>query len=365
VPTPKEQISVQDPSCDLPPELVVFGCSEAMQAIRQTIQKVASSSAPVLITGETGAGKEVVARQIHLLSPWRDWPFGKVNCPILRVAPEENDPLRDSMIPVGCSSSAKAAEGLPPPRATLFLDEIALLDPALQVRLLEKLQDGPLLRVGLPEDKPLELRVICATSRQLEHESRAGIFLRELYDAIKVVVIELPPLRQRRVDIPQLASYFLEHYSRKLQTAVPPPPPKLMRLMSDYHWPGNIRELKNLILRYVVQGSEDAFAGELGHRLSRRSSSLTPSTGAASMKEVTRQAVQELERKIIRTVLEQYHWNRRESARALNISYRALMYKIKAAGVPPKRVFRGERQTQPQGGHPAHPDRQKPNGTAD
>jgi two-component system, NtrC family, response regulator AtoC len=341
VPTPMQEDHLLDDATDqLPPESIIFGSSEAMQAIRRTLRNVAASSAPVLITGETGTGKEVLARQIHSFSPWRDWPLCKINCPIIRSSPGEDDPLGDSIIALGYLANRKVTESLVPPRTTLFLDEIALLDPALQIRLLERVEEGPLLRIVLPEDMSFELRLVCDTSRQLDQEVRAGSFLRGLYDTIKVVVAELLPLRERRGDIPQLTSYFLHYYNRKFQTRTPPPPARIMRLMSEYHWPGNIRELENLMMRYVVQGSEGAFTGELGNQYSRRLSSETPSGGPSSMKEVTGQAVQELEQKIIRTVLEEHHGNRKLSARALNISYRALLYKIKAAGVPPKRHAR-------------------------
>jgi len=149
-------------------------------------------------------------------------------------------------------------------------------------------------------------------------------------------------MRNRAGDIPRLVDYFLGDYNRKFQASVPLPSRAVLNRLNEYRWPGNIRELENLMIRYVIKGTEEAFSGELGARPPRPSPAVMSAKEPLPLKMAARQVVQEYERKIIRKVLEEHHWNRRETARALKISYRALLYKIKDAGVPPKRnVSRG------------------------
>ncbi len=349
-----------DPLVSLPTEGVFFGSSEGMQALREMSEKVATSSAPILIVGETGTGKEVMGQILHRKSPWHDRPLFKVNCPVLRGSIAGYDPFSDGIIASMVPAGVEAEQERTILHGTIFLNEIALLDATLQVRLLEKMREGPLLRVNLPGNKGLELRVICSTSRRLQEDVEAGAFLRELFYLIKVVTLEIPSLRHRRIDIPQLTSYFLDLYNHRFGRSVPPPSRRIMRMMSEYEWPGNIRELENLIMRYVVRGSEEAFEGELGGHEPGPAAPALPVKGSISLKKVARQAVEELERKIIRKVLEEHHWNRKQAARALNISYRALLYKIKDAGVPPKRVTRSGWLPRPVPREPSPPHSDKP-----
>ncbi len=332
--------SVGDLLQDFHPEEVIFGSSGGMQVVRQTLQKAALSGSPVLITGETGTGKEVMARLVHLQSPWRDGPFFKVNCPVLQGAAGGDDPLGCAAAAPAQMTGGEAGGGGVSSRGTLFLNEIAFLNQTLQVRLLEKLQESPVFRVGLAEGNGLEFRIVCTTSQNLEREVSAGNFLRELYYLIRVVTVDLPPLRRRREDLPILVNYLLDRYNRRFQKSVPLPPQRILRMMSEYDWPGNIRELENLMMRYVVQGTPEAFQGELGSPRPLPVGGGPSRQEALSLKDMTRETIQEWERKIIRRVLEEHHWNRRQAARALKISYRALLYKIKEAGVPPKRILR-------------------------
>jgi DNA-binding NtrC family response regulator len=265
---------------------------------------------------------------------------------VLRPSFGGNDPFGEALTAAAPPLAAKAGGEQIPRRGTLFLNEIALLDRALQVRLMERIEEGPLLRTGPLDGQGLELRVICVTSRQLQGEVATGTFLRELFYMVRVVTLELPPLRQRRGDIPELARYFLDHYNREFRTTTPPPPPRIMDRMRGYDWPGNIRELENLIMRHALQGSEDAFAGELGSRNPSSSAGIS-STDMIPLKKAARDAAHEWERKVILKVLEEHHWNRREAARALNISYTALLYKIKNAGIPPQRNKQGECHPRP------------------
>jgi len=232
-------------------------------------------------------------------------------------------------------------------RGTLFLDEISELDTALQSKLLQLLQDGQFCRIGAQEDKKVEVRVVCATNRKLEEEIAAGNFRSDLFYRINVVNLHMPPLRERAADIPQLISYFLEYYNRKFNARAVHPSADLMNSLKKYHWPGNVRELENLMKRYVILGTEESISGDLRPREVDFFSADISVEGPISLKKITRQAVRELERKLILKVLQHHHWNRKSAARALNISYRALLYKIRDAGLPSNRAPRRPEQVAP------------------
>ncbi len=325
---------------DIPPEAIVFGRSESMQALRERMDKVASANVPVLIQGESGTGKDIVARMIHGLSPWRTGPYVKVNCPAIPGTLLESELF-------GYEKGAfTGAYGMKPGRVelahrgTLFLDEISELDLGLQSKLLQLLQDGQFCRIGAQEDKKVEVRVVCATNRQLEREIETGTFRQDLYYRINVVNLQLPPLRERRGDIPELSAYFLEFYNRKYNCRARDLSGELMSSLQKYHWPGNIRELENLVKRYVILGNEDVISSDL---VAREQEYFNPDInldGPISLKKLTRQATRELERKVILKVLQAHHWNRKQAARALSISYRALLYKIRDAGLPANRSTR-------------------------
>jgi two-component system, NtrC family, response regulator AtoC len=182
--------------------------------------------------------------------------------------------------------------------------------------------------------------VVCATNRQLEVEVEAGTFRQDLYYRINVVNLFMPPLRERRSDIPDLVDYFLQFYNRKFNSRARELSTELMTSLQKYHWPGNIRELENLIKRYVILGNEDVITSDL---VTREQEYFNPDInldGPISLKKLTRQATRELERKVILKVLQAHHWNRKQAARALQISYRALLYKIRDAGIPTNRSTR-------------------------
>jgi len=212
------------------------------------------------------------------------------------------------------------------------------LDLGLQSKLLQLLQDGQFCRIGAQEDKKVEVRVVCATNRKLEQEIENGTFRSDLFYRINVVNLHLPPLRERAADIPELVTYFLDYHNRKYNCRAKMLSTELMTVLRKYHWPGNIRELENLIKRYVILGNEEVIASDLTPRDPDFFNAEIPVDGQISLKKVTRQAVRELERKIILKVLQNCHWNRKQAARALSISYRALLYKIRDAGLPSNRV---------------------------
>jgi two-component system response regulator AtoC len=325
---------------DIPPEGIVFGNSEAMQALRDRLSKVASANVPVLIHGESGTGKDIIARLVHALSPWKTGPFVKVNCPAIPGTLLESELFGYERGAFTGAYGSKPGRVEMAHRGTLFLDEISELDMSLQSKLLQLLQDGQFCRIGAQADKKVEVRIVCATNRRLEEEIENGTFRQDLFYRINVVNLFMPPLRERRSDIDGLVAYFLEFYNRKYNCKARPISPELMEVLQKYHWPGNIRELENLIKRYVILGSEDVVSADLQPR---EADLLTPEVnldGPISLKKLTRQATRALERKIILKVLHNHHWNRKQAARTLNISYRALLYKIRDAGLPPNRARR-------------------------
>ncbi len=333
-------LAINSPLGVIPPVDVIFGRVEAMQEVRQKAEKVARTNLPVLISGESGTGKEILAKLMHRWSPWNNGPFVNVNCPAIPASLIESELF-------GYERGAFTGPYAPDPdrvkvahRGTLFLDEIAELDPVLQAKLLQLLQDGQFCRIGAQEDKRVEVRMICATNRQLEEEIQARNFRQDLFYRINVVSIQLPPLRERLEDIPRLVSYFLERHSEQFDRRVRPPSSQLMKLLQAYDWPGNIRQLENLIKRYVILGSEEALSTDLVSRSQGNLDGDIPADGSVSLKKITRRAVNELERKIILKALQDNHWNRKLAARSLKISYRALLYKIKETGLPPKRASR-------------------------
>ena len=322
---------------EIPPESIVFGHTEAMRALRERLQKLAGANVPVLIQGESGTGKDIIARMIHGMSPWRTGPFVKVNCPAIPGTLLESELFGYEKGAFTGAYGSKPGRVEMAHRGTLFLDEISELDSALQSKLLQLLQDGQFCRIGAQEDKKVEVRVVCATNRQLEQEIATGSFRQDLFYRINVVNLHMPALRERAADIPALVEYFLEYYNRKYNCRARELSDELMGMLQKYHWPGNIRELENLIKRYVILGTEEAIANDLVAQERDVFNPEIPIDGPISLKKLTRQAVRELERKVILKVLQANHWNRKQSARALNISYRALLYKIRDTGLPSNR----------------------------
>jgi two-component system response regulator AtoC len=322
----------------LPPDSVIFGRSAVMRMVRSKIEKLACSNVPVLIQGESGTGKEIVARLLHSRSPWEPGPFVKVNCPAIPGTLLESELFGYEKGAFTGAYGAKPGRVELAHRGTLFLDEIGELDSALQAKLLQLLQDGQFCRIGAQEDKRVEVRMICATNRSLQEEIESGNFRQDLFYRINVLNVHLPPLRERGEDIPALAEYFRELHNEKFNCKARPMSAEMMRLLQEYHWPGNIRELDNVIKRYVILGSEESVRGDLLASQNRQFSPEIPLDGSVSLKIVTRQAVRELERVVILRSLQANNWNRKRVARALSISYRALLYKIRDAGLDGSRA---------------------------
>src|SRR2546427_434730 len=192
-------------------------------------------------------------------------------------------------------------------------------------------------------DKRVQVRVVCATNRQLQREINSGTFRQDLFYRINVVTIQLPPLRERLTDIPRLTKYFLEQFNRQYNLRARPLSNELLSLMQRHHWPGNIRELENVIKSYVITGSEQTIYSELLSWKEEPYNNDFPANGSVSLKALTRKVVIEFERKIISQALEAHSWNRKQAARVLNISYRSLLYKISQTGIAPKRMPMAQR----------------------
>jgi len=308
-----------------------------MQTARQKIDKVAQSGVPILIQGDSGTGKGLLASFIHNLSPKPESAFVKVNCAAIPGALLESELFGYERGAFTGAHSAKPGRVELADGGTLFLDGIDEIDMSLQAKLLQLLQDGQFCRIGGQEDRRVQLRVICATNRRLEQEIANGRFRQDLFYRINVVCIDLPPLRSRAEDIPELAAYFLQIHKARHNMQARPLSPAALHLLGKHSWPGNIRELENLIERYVILGSEDAISSEILNWEHTHATPEIPLEGQIHLKKVTRQAVHDLERKIILSVLEANRWNRKRTAVALKISYRALLYKIRRAGLPSKR----------------------------
>ena len=319
---------------ELPPESVLFGRTDAMHSLRARLDKAVTLDVPVLVEGESGTGKDVLARMLHARSPWNSGIFVKVTCSSI------SDTLADCLGSAATGDlSAYASADCPrhPCYGTLFLDGITDSSCALQSRLSRLLQEGQFCSVNLQQHK-LNLRLVCATNSGWEKAPTLGSFRRELLPRIKVLTLRMPPLRERMVDIPDLTNYFVERFSEFYHCSPKPLSREVLHSLLSYSWPGNVRELENLMRRYVLFGCEESLCEELTIRSHKCAFLAQSESGAVSLKELTRNAVREVERDAILKVLEANRWNRRRAAIALKISYRALLYKLKAAGMSPNRV---------------------------
>lgn len=308
-----------------------------MRQVRLKLERIGATNVPVLLTGESGTGKELLARMLHRQSNWAAGPFVKVNCPAIPGTLLESELFGFEKGAFTGAHASKPGRIEQADGGTLFLDEIGELELGLQAKLLQLLQDNCFMRLGGRQEVRAHTRMLCATNRRLQAEVDSGRFRRDLYYRINVVSLEVPPLRDRREDIELLAEYFIKEFSTRFQRPAPPLTPNLLSALQQYGWPGNVRELENMMKRYVVLGAAEELRQQL-YLLPRDPQTVAATEpapdGTLSLKKVTRYAVQELEREIILKTLEANQWNRKRTARALRISYRALLYKLKEAGLP-------------------------------
>ena len=315
---------------------------EAMRRVRETIEQIAGANVTVLIQGESGVGKEVVARAIHQASPRAACAFVKVNCAAL---PEEL--LESELFGYERGAFTGAATRKPgkfevADAGTMFLDEIGEMSAALQAKLLQVLQDSTFARLGGNREIRVDVRVICATHQPLLERVAEGSFREDLFYRLNVVDIHVPPLRERREDVPLLVDTFLRRFAVRYAKPLRKPSGALMRALDRYPFPGNVRELENLIKRVVVLESEESILEELlaGDRMRRGPNrlagvidELAASAGQLPLKEVGRRAAQEAEREAIDRALHRTQWNRKRAARLLNVSYKTLLQKIRECGL--------------------------------
>lgn len=308
-----------------------------MQIIRKCLAKVCPTDIPILIQGDPGTGKEVLGHWIHAQSVCRQGRFVKVNCAAIP------GPLLESELfgyEKGAFTGAYASK---PGRVeladsgTLFLDEITDLDPLLQVKLLQVLQDGRFSRLGGEEEKRVNARVICTTNRRMEEAVRTLRFRQDLYYRINVFSVKLLPLSERRQDIPMMATYIFDQLVRRFQREAPPLSPRMLQALQRREWKGNIRELENCIATYVLLGvfETPVDGGPLWGPQTAAVSSFAE--GVIPLKHIAKRACRELSREFILDALQANQWNRSRTAQALKISYRYLLYKIREADIPPKR----------------------------
>ena len=310
--------------------------SPQMRAIREVIENVADTDATVLIRGESGVGKDLVARTIHAASVRRDGPFVKVNCAAIPPGLLESELFGHEKGAFTGAHRRKPGQFEYANKGTIYLDEIAELPLTLQAKLLHVLQDFRFPRVGGHGLIEVDTRVIAATNRNLEHAIARGEFRDDLYYRLNVVEIHIPPLRERKEEIPLLVACFLpkfnEQYGRQKHLS-----PETMARLTEYSWSGNVRELENVIRRMVVlTDGEQAFEalvarGRNGHAAAPRTAPIV----TESLREIARRGAQEAERKALAEVLEQVHWNRAEASRILKVSYKTLLNKISECELTP------------------------------
>ncbi len=329
---------------NLPPDEVLFGRTQAMRSVQRTAAKVCQTNTPILIEGKSGTGKELLARWIHAHSAFSTGEFVKVNCAAIPGALLESELFGYERGAFTGAYSSKPGRVELAHNGTLFLDEIVDLDLSFQAKLLQFLQDGCFTRIGNHVEQCVETRVICSASRPLGEEIEKGRFRSDLFYRINVIEIHMPSLHERRDDIVSLAEYFRRQFQGLFGKETEPFPREMLECLRTLEWPGNIRELENRVARYVIMGADDdpTFQPTLRRRSFVRRVDAA-SGGPFLLKRITKEAVKEVERNLILSVLQANHWNRQRAAEVLKISYRALIYKMREAGLSSRWQSDGER----------------------
>jgi two-component system response regulator AtoC len=342
--------------CEIPSDCpIIIGESDGISEIKQKIQNVADKDVTVLITGETGSGKELIARSIHCHSLRRKGPLVKISCGALP------DDLLESEVFGFQKGAFTGAYKNKPGRlemahdGTLFIDEIGDLSLSLQVKFLQILEDNVFARLGGTEDTIIEARVIAATNKDLWEKMAKGLFRKDLFYRLNVLHIRAPDLRQRKDDIPWLTHYFLNKYCFSLRRDLLDVPGDVAGHFQAYHWPGNVRELENVIRRAVVlrdwgfvfdelnlaspeHEKEEGFSSHegsdaLGWADDKIKEAMTEA--GFSLRKITKAYVSEAERQAILDALEQAQWNRKQAAQILGVSYKTLLSRIEEFKLKP------------------------------
>ncbi len=359
----------------------VWGNSEKMRGIAQVIEQVADSDVTVLIRGESGVGKELVARAIHQRSTRRNRPFVKVNCAALPAELLESELFGHERGAFTGAATTRIGKFEQADNGTLMLDEIGEMKPALQAKLLHVLQDAEFTKLGSNKRIEVDVRVVAATNRDLEKMLASGDFREDLYYRLKVIEVTVPALRERRDEIATLTDFFVSRYSRKYNRPGRPVSDELRHMFLTYDWPGNIRELENMIKRIVILQDEQLAIREIERNMQRAAAAPAlvgagatvaavaaahipvpasvgsiPGAGpipapiepdlddeaedaspadetSSSLAAVAKAAAMKAERAAIEQTLRQVHWNRRKAAQHLGVSYKTLLNKIKECGI--------------------------------
>jgi two-component system response regulator AtoC len=362
-------------------ERTVWGNSDKMRSIATVIEQVADSDVTVLLRGESGVGKELVSRALHRRSTRHRRPFVKINCAALPGELLESELFGHERGAFTGAATTRIGKFEQAHAGTLMLDEIGEMKPALQAKLLHVLQDGEFTKLGSNKRIQVDVRIIAATNRDLEQMMLNGEFREDLYFRLKVIELVVPALRERRDEIATLSDFFIARYSRKYKRPARPLSDQLRHLFMQYEWPGNIRELENMIKRMVILEDEQHVVREIERNIQRAMAvpapaapayavagvgagsvgvgsgvpmpplSYVPSpasasavesadeadgpteTGGASLPTVAKAAAIKAERVAIEHALREVHWNRRKAAVSLGVSYKTLLNKIKECGI--------------------------------
>jgi DNA-binding NtrC family response regulator len=319
--------------------------SDAMHRVNDLIEQVADTDVTVLIQGESGAGKEVVARTLHTVSCRSNAAFVKVNCAALPADLLESELFGYEKGAFTGAYGRKQGKFELADGGTIFLDEIGEMSAGLQAKLLQVLQDDSFSRLGGNEEVHVDARVVCATNRKLDDMVKAGTFREDLFFRLNVVNVALPPLRERREEIPRLIEAFSARSSARYHRREWVPTDELMKAFARYPFPGNVRELENMVKRIVVLESEQPILDEIarfeqgepgGSRLRQLIDEIEATAGEISLREVGRRASSEAEREAIDRVLQRTNWNRKKAAQLLGVSYKTLLHKIRSSGIEPE-----------------------------
>jgi len=318
-----------DPA-DLPSEAVIFGGTPAMLEVRDKIECAREGDFPVLLQGESGTGKDLVARFLHTRSSRHEGPFVKLSCAAVPPGLQEGELLgyEDGAVP-GPHDGKRglieiASDG------TLFLDDLGEMGWALQRKLLHLLQNSSYFRVGGREERQASVRIVCATNVNLAVAIKKGTFRRDLFHHTDVMCLRLPALRERKGDIPQLWGFFTNKLARKFGKPAPQLTPEVLQVLEQWNWPGNLCELESCIARVIILGGEEA----IGEELRRQAALINALEGHVERgwrnKSLSRQAATEV---MILKVLHANSWNQRKTAGELKRTYRSLLYRLRSAGM--------------------------------
>lgn len=317
-------------------DLLFLAASARMAKIRKQVMQIATVNVPVLIWGESGAGKEVIARMVHVYSARRQRPFLKVNCAALPGELLESELFGYDQGAFTGAVRSKPGKFELANHGTIFLDEIAEMNSHLQSKLLEVLQDGQFTRLGGRNTVRVDVRVLAATNVDVHEAIRQGRFREDLYYRLNVVSLRVPSLRERSSDIPVLLRHFVAKYQKEFGSPLVEPPLSLLEAALTYSWPGNVRELENFAKRHVLLGDGEEDLRKSQETLDKQEAALSQASngsGRKSLKSLVRTLKDETEMKAIADALEQTRWCRKDAAQMLGISYKALLYKMRQFGL--------------------------------